>query len=171
MPRVPRLCGRPSAAGQRARRCRRHAQRGRLHQHCLACTASGMALAVRSRAVPTAVPAQYWASSPRQGSSGLGRADEQMLTVGFGWRTGVLGFSRAGRGNSASRLVRWQSGQHCVATGCDQIGETSVKAAIGTALRTPPFINGWRLLCVRDAASVHHDALAVYLAICSMDRC
>jgi predicted MFS family arabinose efflux permease len=54
--------------------------------------------------------------------------------------------------------------------GADQIGETSIKAAIGTALRTPPFIimAGAYFVCGMQLLFITTH-LPSYLAICGMD--
>src|SRR5262249_31089633 len=60
----------------------------------LAFTASGMALAVGSRAVPTVVRSTVLGLITAAGSLGalLAAPIGQSLTAGFGWRAGVLGF-------------------------------------------------------------------------------
>jgi MFS family permease len=138
----------------------------------LACTASGMALAVGSRAVPTAVRSTTLGLITAAGSLGalLAAPIGQTLTVDFGWRAGVLGFLVLALGILPAAWFAGRVDKIVLPPSADQIGETSIKAAIGTALRTPPliimagayFVCGMQLLFI----TTH---LPSYLAICGMD--
>jgi predicted MFS family arabinose efflux permease len=138
----------------------------------LACTASGMALAVGSRAVPTAVRSTVLGLITAAGSLGalLAAPIGQMLTVGFGWRAGVLGFLVLAVGILPAAWFAGRVDNIVLQPGADQIGETSVKAAIGTALRTPPFIimAGAYFVCGMQLLFITTH-LPSYLAICGMD--
>jgi MFS family permease len=139
----------------------------------LACTASGMALAVGSRAVPTAVRSMVLGLITAAGSLGalLSAPIGQTLTGHLGWRAGVLGFFVLALGMLpaawfAGRVDKAEPSQP--ATG--QSGETSFKAALRTALSSAPFlvmasayfVCGMQLLFI----TTH---LPSYLAICGMD--
>jgi MFS family permease len=138
----------------------------------LACTASGMALAVGSRAVPTAVRSMVLGLITAAGSLGalLAAPIGQTLTVDFGWRAGVLGFLVLGLGILPAAWFASRVDKIVLPPGADQIGETSIKAAIATALRTPPFIvmAGAYFVCGMQLLFITTH-LPSYLAICGMD--
>ncbi len=138
----------------------------------LACTASGMALAVGSRAVPTAVRSMVLGLITAAGSLGalLAAPIGQVLTVDFGWRAGVLGFLVLALGILPAAWFAGRVDNIVLQPGADQIGETSIKAAIGTALRTPPFIimAGAYFVCGMQLLFITTH-LPSYLAICGMD--
>jgi predicted MFS family arabinose efflux permease len=138
----------------------------------LACTASGMALAVGSRAVPTAVRSMVLGLITAAGSLGalLAAPIGQVLTVDFGWRAGVLGFLVLALGILPAAWFAGRVDKIELPAGADQIGETSIKAAIGTALRTPPFMimAGAYFVCGMQLLFITTH-LPFYLAICGMD--
>ena len=138
----------------------------------LACTASGMALAVGSRAVPTAVRSMVLGLITAAGSLGalLAAPIGQVLTVDFGWRAGVLGFLVLALGILPAAWFAGRVDKIELPAGADQIGETSIKAAIGTALRTPPFMimAGAYFVCGMQLLFITTH-LPSYLSICGMD--
>ena len=138
----------------------------------LACTASGMALAVGSRAVPTAVRSRVLGLITAAGSLGalLAAPIGQMLTVHFGWRAGVLGFLVLALGILPAAWFAGRVDNIVLQPGADQIGETSIRTAIGTALRTPPFMimAGAYFVCGMQLLFITTH-LPSYLSICGMD--
>jgi predicted MFS family arabinose efflux permease len=138
----------------------------------LACTASGMALAVGSRAVPTAVRSMVLGLITAAGSLGalLAAPIGQMLTVHFGWRAGVLGFLVLALGILPAAWFAGRVDNIVLHPGADQIGETSIRTAIGTALRTPPFMimAGADFVCGMQLLFITTH-LPSYLSICGMD--
>jgi predicted MFS family arabinose efflux permease len=137
----------------------------------LACTASAMALAVGSRAVASTKRSMVLGLITAAGSLGaiLAAPIGQTLSAGFGWRAGVAGFAVLALGMLPAA---WFAGRIDRApvqpdTG---LGASSVRAAIGTALTTPPFVVmaaayfvcGMQLLFI----TTH---LPSYLALCGMD--
>ena len=138
----------------------------------LACTASGMALAVGSRAVPTAVRSMVLGLITAAGSLGalLAAPIGQMLTVHFGWRAGVLGFLVLALGILPAAWFAGRVDNIELQPGADQIGETSIRTAIGTALRTPPFMimAGAYFVCGMQLLFITTH-LPSYLSICGMD--
>ncbi len=138
----------------------------------LACTASGMALAVGSRAVPRVVRSMVLGLITAAGSLGalLAAPIGQTLTVDFGWRAGVLGFLALALGILPAAWFAGRVDKIVLPPGADQIGETSIKAAIGTALRTPPFIimAGAYFVCGMQLLFITTH-LPSYLAICGLD--
>jgi MFS family permease len=138
----------------------------------LACTASGMALAVGSRAVPNAVRSTVLGLITAAGSLGalLAAPIGQALTVDFGWRAGVLGFLALAVGILPAAWFAGRVDKIVLPPAADQIGETSIKAALGTALRTPPFIvmAGAYFVCGMQLLFITTH-LPSYLVICGMD--
>jgi|SRR5580700_6006966 predicted MFS family arabinose efflux permease len=137
----------------------------------LACTASAMALAVGSRAAHPAWRSMVLGLITAAGSLGAVVAAPvgQILSAGFGWRAGVLGFAVLALGMLPAA---WFAGRvdTAPAPAADQLGGSSIKSAIATALRTPPFVVmasayfvcGMQLLFI----TTH---LPSYLALCGMD--
>jgi MFS family permease len=136
----------------------------------LACTASGMALAVGSRAVPTAVRSLVLGLITAAGSLGalLAAPIAQVLTGHFGWRAGVLSFFVLALGMLPAA---WLAGRvDKLAAPVSEAGEASVKAALSAAFGSRPFlvmasayfVCGMQLLFI----ATH---LPSYLAICGMD--
>jgi predicted MFS family arabinose efflux permease len=146
---------------------------GALIGTALACTGSGMALAVASRAVPTPLRSMALGLVTAAGSLGalLSAPIGQILSTGFGWRAGVLGFLVLALGMVPAA---WLAGR------VDKVplprpagigtGDASGVAAILAALRSAPFlvmttcyfVCGMQLLFI----TTH---LPSYLAICGMD--
>ncbi len=137
----------------------------------LACTASAIAMAVASRAVPEKTRSLVLGFITGAGSLGalIAAPIGQMLSVTFGWRAEVLGFFALAL---AMLPAAWFAGN------VDKVAlppsahraETSAKAALQTAMRSVPFlvmasayfVCGLQLLFI----TTH---LPAYLAICGMD--
>jgi MFS family permease len=138
----------------------------------LACTASGIALAVGSRAVPAAIRSTVLGFITAAGSLGalVAAPIGQMLTVDFGWRAGVLGFLVLALGILPAAWFAGRVDRVALPSGADQIAETSMKAAVRTALRTPSFIimAGAYFVCGMQLLFITTH-LPSYLAICGMD--
>ena len=139
----------------------------------LACCASALAMAVAARAVPAAVRSTILGMVSAAGSVGgiVAAPLGQMLSEGFGWRAGVLGFAvlalaivptawMAGRVDALPPLPRNPGANEA----------DSALGATGIALRHPPFaimtaayfICGLQLIFI----TTH---LPSYLALCGMD--
>ena len=138
----------------------------------LAFTASGMALAVGSRAVPTLVRSTVLGLITAAGSLGalLAAPIGQSLTAGFGWRAGVLGFLAVALGILPAAWLAGRVDRIALPPGADRIGETSIRAAAATALRTPAFLvmAGAYFVCGMQLLFITTH-LPSYLAICGMD--
>jgi predicted MFS family arabinose efflux permease len=139
----------------------------------LACTASAMALAVASRAVPPAIRSIVLGIITGAGSLGALAAAPlgQLFTTEFGWRAGVLAVLLLALGMLpaawfASRANRIELPRP---TG-DQIGDATIAAAVSAAfgrgsfviMAGAYFVCGMQLLFI----AVH---LPSYLAICGLD--
>jgi MFS family permease len=139
----------------------------------LACTASGIALAVGSRAVPAAMRSMVLGLITAAGSLGalLSAPMGQTLAANLGWRAGVLGFFVLALGMLPAA---WYAGKVDKAAlsqpTAGQIGETSIKAAIGTALSTARFLvmAGAYFVCGMQLLFITTH-LPSYLALCGMD--
>jgi MFS family permease len=138
----------------------------------LACTASGMALAVGSRAAPAAVRSIVLGFVTAAGSLGalLAAPIGQWLTVELGWRAGVLGFFAIALGILPAAWLAGRVDRIALPPGADKIGETSFKAAAATAMRTPAFVimAGAYFVCGMQLLFITTH-LPSYLAICGMD--
>jgi predicted MFS family arabinose efflux permease len=138
----------------------------------LACTASGMALAVGSRAVPAVVRSTVLGLITAAGSLGalLAAPIGQALTVDFGWRAGVLGFLALAVAIVPAAALAGRVDRIALPPGADLIAERSVKAAAATALRTPAFVvmAGAYFVCGMQLLFITTH-LPSYLAICGMD--
>jgi MFS family permease len=136
----------------------------------LACTASGMALAVGSRAVPTIVRSMVLGIITAAGSLGalLSAPVAQWLTDHMGWRAGVLSLFVLALGMLPAAWFAGKVDKH--AAPASEIGEAAIGAALSTALKSAPFlvmacayfVCGMQLLFI-----VMH--LPSYLAMCGMD--
>jgi MFS family permease len=138
----------------------------------LACTASGMALAVGSRAVPAAVRSTVLGLITAAGSLGalLAAPLGQALTVDFGWRAGVLGFLVLAVGILPAAWFAGRVDKIPLPQGGDRIDQSSIKAAIGIALRTRAFMimAGAYFVCGMQLLFITTH-LPSYLVICGMD--
>jgi predicted MFS family arabinose efflux permease len=139
----------------------------------LACTASAMAMAAASRAVPEAIRSTILGIITGVGSLGaLASAPlGQMVTAEFGWRSGVLAILVLALGLLPAAWFAGRTDKIAVprATGT-QIGDVTASTAIRAALSRGPFlimagayfVCGMQLLFI----TVH---LPSYLALCGMD--
>lgn len=139
----------------------------------LACTASGIALAVGSRAVPAAVRSMVLGLITAAGSLGalLAAPIGQALNVEFGWRAGVLGFLALGLGMLPAA---WFAGKvdkiALPQPRADQIGDVSARTALRSALSNAPFVvmAGAYFVCGMQLLFITTH-LPSYLALCGMD--
>jgi len=138
----------------------------------LACTASAIALAVASRAVPARTRSLVLGSITGAGSLGavLSAPIGQMLSVQFGWRAEVLGFLVLAL---AMLPAAWFGGRvDAIAlppSAADRT-ETSAKTALQTAMRSAPFVvmAGAYFVCGLQLLFITTH-LPSYLALCGMD--
>ena len=136
----------------------------------LACTASAMALAVAARAVPAAIRSPVLGMVTAAGSLGGGCALGQVLTDGFGWRTGVLAFAVL-----AARMLpaAWIAGRiDRVALAPREAGpaDTTARAALAAAFRNGRFLvmAGAYFVC-RMQFIFLATHLPSYLTLCGLD--
>jgi predicted MFS family arabinose efflux permease len=138
----------------------------------LACTASAIAMAVASRAVPEKTRSLVLGFITGAGSLGalVAAPIGQMLSVTFGWRAEVLGFFAL---TLAMLPAAWFAGhvdKIALPISAANRAEASAKAALQTAMTSVPFlvmasayfVCGLQLLFI----TTH---LPAYLAICGMD--
>jgi predicted MFS family arabinose efflux permease len=138
----------------------------------LACTASAIALAVASRAVPARTRSFVLGSITGAGSLGavLSAPIGQMLSVQFGWRAEVLGFLVLAL---AMLPAAWFGGRvdaiALPASAADRT-EASAKTALQAAMGSAPFIvmAGAYFVCGLQLLFITTH-LPSYLAICGMD--
>lgn len=138
----------------------------------LACTATAIALAVGSRAVPGRVRSLILGAITASGSLGalLSAPLGQFLAVDFGWRAGVLGFLLLALGMLPAAWIAGRVDRLPLPVGPAGLRQESAKAVLLRALRTPSFVVmtaayfvcGMQLLFI----ATH---LPSYLAICGMD--
>ena len=136
----------------------------------LACTASGMAMAVASRPVPTAMRSTVLGMVSAAGSLGalIAAPVGQVLSEGFGWRAGVLGFFVLGL---AMLPAAWTAGRvDKVALPPARAEASTAGAAFGLALRHGPFLvmSGAYFICGLQLVFLTTH-LPSYLALCGMD--
>ena len=139
----------------------------------LACTASGIGLAVGSRAVAPVVRSMVLGALTAAGSLGalLSAPLGQWLTAGFGWRAGVLGFLALAL---FMLPAAWFAGRvdrvALPSAAPDAIDDTSVQAALGRAFRSVPFLvmAGAYFVCGMQLLFIATH-LPSYLDICGMD--
>jgi predicted MFS family arabinose efflux permease len=139
----------------------------------LACTASAIALAVGSRAVPARSRSMVLGAITASGSLGalLSAPLGQTLIVDFGWRAGVFGFLVLALGMLPAAWIAGRIDRLALPpAGANPIGQASPKAALRSALTNPPFLvmTGAYFVCGMQLLfiSIH---LPSYLAICGMD--
>lgn len=139
----------------------------------LACTASAIALAVGSRAVPAHMRSFVLGAITATGSLGalLSAPLGQFLTTDYGWRAGILGFLALTVGMLPAAWIAGRVDRVALpAASAGQIGNVSARAALLGASRSLPFlvmttayfVCGMQLLFI----TTH---LPSYLAICGMD--
>src|SRR6266851_9223147 len=139
----------------------------------LACTASAIALAVGSRAVPARSRSMVLGAITASGSLGalLSAPLGQMLITDFGWRAGVLGFLVLALGMLPAAWIAGRIDRHTLPPdGANQIGQASPKAALCSALTNAPFLvmTGAYFVCGMQLLFITTH-LPSYLAICGMD--
>jgi predicted MFS family arabinose efflux permease len=139
----------------------------------LACTASGIALAVGSRAVPAATRSLVLGLITAAGSLGalLSAPIGQTLAADFGWRAGVLGFFVLALGMLPAAWFAGRVDKAALSPStAGELGETSIRTAIASALSTPPFLvmAGAYFVCGMQLLFITTH-LPSYLAICGMD--
>jgi len=139
----------------------------------LACTGSAIALAVASRAVPAAVRSTVLGMVTAAGSLGsiLAAPMGQLLSDGYGWRAGVVGFLVLALGMVpaawfAGRVDRIPLPPRTAGAPAD----TSMKAALATAMSNTSFLIMAAAYFVCGMQLVFLTThLPAYLALCGMD--
>ncbi len=139
----------------------------------LACTGSAIALAVASRAVPASVRSTVLGMVTAAGSLGsvLAAPMGQLLSDGYGWRVGVVSFLVLALGMVpaawfAGRVDRIPLPPRAAGT----LGETSMKAALATAMSNNSFLIMAAAYFVCGMQLVFLTThLPAYLALCGMD--
>jgi MFS family permease len=136
----------------------------------LACTGSGMALAVGSQAATRAVRSLVLGFITAVGSLGalLSAPIAQVLTSQFGWRAGVLSFLALALGMLPAT---WLAGRvDKMAPAVIKVGETSIRDALGAVLGNTSFLvmTGCYFVCGMQLLFITTH-LPAYLAICGMD--
>jgi predicted MFS family arabinose efflux permease len=146
---------------------------GALIGTALACTASAIALAVGSRAVPARSRSLVLGAITATGSLGalLSAPLGQALIAELGWRAGVLGFLVLTLGMLPAA---WLAGRvdrlPLSGGGGPAIGDTSPRTALARALANPSFVvmTGAYFVCGMQLLFITTH-LPSYLAICGMD--
>ncbi len=139
----------------------------------LACTASSIANAVASRAVPVALRSTVLGLVSAAGSLGamLAAPIGQWLQTGFGWRAGVVGFLVMA---AAMLPAGWIAGRvdriRLPAPVPGQADEADARSMVRAALRYPPFLvmSGAFFVCGMQLVFLTTH-LPSYLEICGMD--
>jgi predicted MFS family arabinose efflux permease len=139
----------------------------------LACTASGIALAVGARSVPAAVRSMVLGAITAAGSLGalLSAPIAQTLTSQSGWRAGVLSFLVLALGLLPAAWFAGKVDKAALSPAAtSHTGETSFKAALGSAMNSAPFLvmAGAYFVCGMQLLFITTH-LPSYLAICGMD--
>ncbi len=139
----------------------------------LACTASAIALAVGSRAVPARSRSMVLGAITASGSLGalLSAPLGQTLIVDFGWRAGVVGFLVLALGMLPAAWIAGRIDRLALPpAGENPSGQASPKAALRSALTNPPFLvmTGAYFVCGMQLLFISTH-LPSYLAICGMD--
>ncbi|MDN3565180.1 MFS transporter [Paeniroseomonas aquatica] len=136
----------------------------------LACTASGMAMAVASRPVPPALRSTVLGLVSAAGSLGalIAAPIGQLLSEGYGWRAGVFGFLALGL---LMLPAAWSAGKvDKVALPPARDEANSAMAACGLAMRHVPFLvmSGAYFICGLQLVFLTTH-LPSYLQLCGMD--
>jgi predicted MFS family arabinose efflux permease len=139
----------------------------------LACTASAIALAVGSRAVPARSRSLILGAITATGSLGalLSAPLGQMLIVELGWRAGVLGFLLLALGMLPAAWLAGRVDRLPLSTaGGAALGDVSPRAALARALANPSFLvmTGAYFVCGMQLLFITTH-LPSYLAICGLD--
>jgi predicted MFS family arabinose efflux permease len=137
----------------------------------LACTASGMAMAVASRPVPPVLRSTVLGMVSAAGSLGALFAAPigQLLSEGFGWRAGVLGFFVIGL---VMLPAAWMAGRvdKVALPAAPRDEASSAGAAFRLAMRHGPFLvmSGAYFICGLQLVFLTTH-LPSYLQLCGMD--
>lgn len=139
----------------------------------LACTASAIALAVGSRAVPARSRSLILGAITATGSLGalLSAPLGQALIVEHGWRAGVLGFLALALGMVPAAWLAGRVDRLPLPTaGGAALGDASPRAALASALKNPSFLvmTGAYFVCGMQLLFITTH-LPSYLAICGLD--
>lgn len=139
----------------------------------LACTASAIALAVGSRAVPARVRSLVLGGITATGSLGalLSAPLGQVLTTDYGWRAGVLGFLVLALGMLPAAWIAGRVDRLVPpAPVSTDLSAASPRAALAGAMRSLPFLvmTGAYFVCGMQLLFITTH-LPSYLAICGMD--
>jgi predicted MFS family arabinose efflux permease len=138
----------------------------------LACTASAMALAVASRAVPAGMRSSILGIVTAAGSLGsvIAAPLGQYLSDSAGWRWGVLGFAVLAALMLPAAWLAGRVDRLALPAGSTGRGEVTARAAIASAFRNRPFLlmAGAYFVCGMQLIFLATH-LPSYLAICGMD--
>ncbi|THD71683.1 MAG: MFS transporter [Bradyrhizobium sp.] len=139
----------------------------------LACTAAAIAMSVAARAVPATVRSTVLGMVSAAGSLGalLSAPIGQILSEGYGWRTGLVGFVIL---SLVMLPAAWFAGKvdkvPLPARSVDDIGDTSAGVAVKVALGNASFVV---MTCAYFVCGMQLVFLTThlpsYLAICGMD--
>jgi predicted MFS family arabinose efflux permease len=139
----------------------------------LACTAAAIAMSVAARAVPESVRSTVLGMVSAAGSLGalLSAPLGQVLSEGYGWRTGLAGFVVL---SLALIPAAWFAGRvdkiPLPPRSSDQIADTSAGVAVKVAFNNPSFVI---MTCAYFVCGMQlvfiTTHLPAYLAICGMD--
>jgi predicted MFS family arabinose efflux permease len=139
----------------------------------LACTAAAIAMSVAARAVPETVRSTVLGMVSAAGSLGalLSAPLGQLLSEGYGWRTGLIGFVIL---SVAMLPAAWFAGKvdaiQLPKPASDEIGNTSATVAVKTAFGNASFVVMTAAYFVCGMQLVFLTThLPSYLAICGMD--
>jgi predicted MFS family arabinose efflux permease len=138
----------------------------------LACTASAMALAVATRVVPAAVRSMVLGMVTAAGSLGSVVAAPlgQILTDGWGWRTGVLGFAALAALMIPAAWLAGRVDSVVLSTRETGAGDTTARVALATAFANRRFLVMAGAYCVCGMQLIFLAThLPSYLALCGMD--
>lgn len=139
----------------------------------LACTGSAIALAVASRTVPAAVRSTVLGMVTAAGSLGsvLAAPMGQLLSDGYGWRAGVVGFLVLALGMVPAAWFAGRVDRIPLPPSTDgTLGDTSMKAALATAMSNNSFLIMAAAYFVCGMQLVFLTThLPAYLALCGMD--
>ena len=138
----------------------------------LACTASAIALAVGSRAVPGPLRSLVLGAITATGSLGalLSAPLGQALTVGWGWRAGVVGFLVLALGMLPAAWIAGRIDRDGARPASALRSDESAQEALRRALTTPAFVvmTAAYFVCGMQLLFIGTH-LPSYLAICGMD--
>lgn len=138
----------------------------------LACTASAMALAVASRAVPASVRSSVLGIVTAAGSLGsvIAAPLGQYLADSAGWRAGVTGFAILGALMLPAAWLAGRVDRLALPVRSDEPSDVTARTALASAFRSRPFVlmAGAYFVCGMQLIFLATH-LPSYLAICGMD--